>query len=94
MSSKFLPEDWHLLRNGQPWSHCELRNQACQAANEFMEHLGPDGSINDPKYLRVFSLYGSQVNTLGTNYDFGVSYLTDAVGPDAHRVARAAAEFV
>jgi hypothetical protein len=60
-----------------------------------MEHLGPDGSIVDPELLRVFSVYASQLSKWPSNYDFGVSYLTEAEeGPDEHRVARAAAEYV
>jgi hypothetical protein len=94
MPSKIHEEDWHLLRNGQPWVPHELRDQACQAADEFMEHLGPDGSIVDPEHLRVFSVYASQLSEWPSNYDFGVSYLTEAVGPDEHRVARAVAAYV
>jgi hypothetical protein len=94
MPSKIDKEDWHLLGNGQPWGHDELRDLACQAADEFREDLGPDGSIVNPEYLRVFSVYASQLSEWRSSYDFGVSYLTKGVGSDEHRVARAAAELV
>jgi hypothetical protein len=94
MPSKIREGDWHLLRNGQPWGHDELRDRACQAADEFMTHLGANGGIDDSKNLRVFSVYASQLSEWRSNYDFGVSYLTEGVGRDEHRVARAAAELV
>jgi hypothetical protein len=94
MPPEILPEDWHRLRNGEPLGHYELRNLALRAADEFVEHRGPDGSIDNPEYLRVFSLYASQLDKWRTNYDFGVSYLTEGVGSDEHRVARAAAAHV
>jgi hypothetical protein len=94
MPSDVLEEDWHLLRNGQPLSHVALQDRARQAADEFVEDLDSDGSIVDSRYLRVFSLYASQLGKLGTNYGYGVSYLTEAASRHEHRVARAAAEHV
>jgi len=94
MPSKIAREDWHLLCNGQPWGHNELRDRAYLAADKFMEHLGPDGSIDDSKYLRIFSVYASQLSEWHSKYDFGVSYLTEAVGPDEHLIARAAAAHI
>jgi hypothetical protein len=94
MPREVLERDWHRLRNGQPWGHYELRNLARQAADDFVEHLGPDGSIVNPEYLRVFSLYASQLDKSRTNYGFGVSYLKEAVDGDEHSIARAVATYV